>query len=66
MMIATDIHGQAPSDEDQYDRDRVHGHRYRQAQDYWQSQEEDAVELVSTNDWWMLLLPNPWLEVRRL
>jgi hypothetical protein len=72
MMIPTDIRDQAPSDQDQYDRDQVRGSRYRQSQDYqqnedyWQSQEQDALELVSTNDWWMLLLPNPWLEVRRL
>jgi hypothetical protein len=64
MKISTDIHDDAPSDGDRYDR--VHG-RYRQDyQDYRQSQDPEALELMSANDWWMLLLPNPWMEVHRL
>jgi hypothetical protein len=70
MVISTNIHDDAPLDEDQYKR--VHG-RYRQSQDYQQGQDyhlqhqdDEALPIVSTNDWWRLLLPNPWLEVRRL
>ena len=67
MRISSNIHDDAPSDENQ--DNRVHG-RYRQSQDNQQDhylhQDDEALELVSTNDWWRLLLPNPWMEVRRL
>jgi hypothetical protein len=73
MRISSNVHDDAPSDEDQYNR--VHG-RYRQSQDNQQSQgyqqddylhqDDEPLDIVSTNDWWRLLLPNPWMEVRRL
>jgi hypothetical protein len=38
-----------------------------QNQDYYlQRQDDEALPIVSTNDWWRLLLPNPWMEVHRL
>ena len=39
---------------------------YQQGQDYYlQHQDDEALPIVSTNDWWRLLLPNPWMEVHR-
>ena len=69
-MISANMRDDAPSDD--YDYDQVPRRDHRQSQDhlqsesYQQNQEDVALEIVSTNDWWRLLLPNPWLEVRRL
>jgi hypothetical protein len=71
MKIPTDIHDDASSDGQRYDR--VHG-QFRQSrnhlqiendQGHQQNHDEESVEFVSPNDWWRLLLPNPWMEVRR-
>ena len=70
MKISANVHDDAPSDGDRYDR--VHrryrpGQDYQQGQDYHlQHQDDETLPLVSTNDWWRLLLPNPWMEVHRL
>ena len=79
MRISARIKDDAPSDEDHYDR--VHGRYqqgqdhlqdHHQAQDhpqaqddYLQSPDDEPLELANTNDWWRLLLPNPWMEVSR-
>jgi hypothetical protein len=69
-MISANMRDDAPSDDYHYDQVEQRGHRqsqdYLQSQSYQQNQEDEALEFVSTNDWWRLLLPNPWLEVRRL
>jgi hypothetical protein len=77
MMISSKINDDVSSDEDQYSRvqgrnrqgqDYRQGYQqdYRQGQDSPRHQDDEALELVSTNDWWRLLLPNPWMEVHRL
>jgi hypothetical protein len=70
MIISANMRHDAPSDEDHYDQVQRRAHRqdpdYLQSQNHQQNQEDEALEFVSTNDWWRLLLPNPWLEVRRL
>ena len=68
-MISANMRDDAPSDEYHYDQVQQRGHRQSQdlqSQSHQQNPEDEALEFVSTNDWWRLLLPNPWLEVRRL
>ena len=70
MKISANVRDDALPDGDRYNR--VPG-RYRPSQDYQQGQDyylqhqnDEALPIVSTNDWWRLLLPNPWMEVDRL
>lgn len=75
MKISANVRDDTLPDSDRYDRvhrrfgtgqDYQEGQSY-QGQDYYvQHQDDEALPIASTNDWWRLLLPNPWMEVHRL